>query len=66
MAQAKKCDRCGAFYENNTRYPVSIRSCKTAIDGITFSTRNDDTVGYMDLCDDCITELKAFLGCKED
>lgn len=65
MAAARKCDRCGAFYEKNTRFPCTIRSSKTAIDGICFTTYNDSTAEYVELCDDCLGMLKLFLNGNE-
>ena len=65
MASAKKCDRCGTFYEKNTRYPKSIGCCKTVVDGVCLSTKSGDTVDYMDLCDECLTKLGLFLSGDE-
>ena len=61
MAKANMCDRCGAFYTENTRYPKAVTLCKTVVDGLCFTTRNGYSVDYIDLCDDCITKLKVFL-----
>lgn len=65
MANAKKCDRCGAFYEKNVQYPKSIGCCKTVADGVCLSTKSGDTVDYMDLCDDCLSALDNFLNMVE-
>lgn len=65
MANAKKCDRCGAFYEKNVRYEKSIGGRKYVIDGVCLTTSNDDTVGCMDLCDECLGKLDRFLNGDE-
>lgn len=51
MANAKKCDRCGAFYalvENRQKIAVSVL---------------DEARSWerLDLCDNCYEELKEFL-----
>lgn len=65
MAAAKKCDRCGKFYEKNNLYHKHIRNEKTPIDGVCMTTRSNDHVDYMDLCDDCIHKLGLFLAGRE-
>lgn len=61
MASAKKCDRCGKYYDKNELYKTSVNGCKTVIDGVAFSVKCDDITDYHDLCDDCITLLKQWL-----
>ena len=59
MADAKKCDRCGKYYERNHGQSmcgayvsrVQLRSC--------FDT--DLLLKIFDLCDDCVDELFDFL-----
>lgn len=56
MADAKKCDRCGNYYDEN--------NCK--IDGcILKNIRYISVDGYIilefDLCDDCFKKLKKFM-----
>ena len=53
MARAKKCDRCGAFYEE----PKSENKNELSI------IQPTKGGGYydLDLCDVCIAKLKAFL-----
>lgn len=65
MAAAKKCDRCGKFYEKNTRFSTFSSFRRTLLDGICFTTMNGGYVEYSDLCDDCIAELKLFLNGKK-
>lgn len=67
MASAKKCDRCGRYYDRNTKYKANGHSNHN-LDGV--ATTN--TVGMVersyDLCDECITEFfEQFLtGGKND
>jgi hypothetical protein len=65
MANAKKCDRCGEFYEKNVRYELTAGGRKTVIDGVCKTTSNECTVDYMDLCDDCLSALDNFLNMVE-
>lgn len=65
MANAKKCDRCGTFYESNTRYPRTVACVKTAIGGVHMTTSYGHSVDYMDLCDECLTKLGLFLSGDE-
>ena len=60
MANAKKCDRCGAFYENNTL--LKSRLCgNRVIVGIRLVTNAGSVEEEYDLCDHCLTELSCFL-----
>lgn len=61
MALAKKCDRCGKFYEKNILYSKKVHNTVTHVDGVCMSVETGDTVDYMDLCDDCIHKLGLFL-----
>lgn len=61
MAKAKKCDRCGKYYDKNE----GIKS----INGYFVRTIRLETSGpYMnlDLCDPCIYDLYKFLGLDEE
>lgn len=53
---AKKCDRCGRYYDKNTEYFVGRMPIRCAA-----GVRIYDTCGYnwivWDLCDDCLTEF---------
>lgn len=49
MAEARKCDRCGKYYDNNDRLLWLYNSRP--------STGN----GPLDLCDDCIADLMKWL-----
>ena len=59
MADAKKCDRCGMYYEKNLVYRLEGNRGS-------FITRMDlvaDNSNYKkyDLCDGCIRDLKEFM-----
>lgn len=64
MSMARKCDRCGKFYERNTvkweDYAARDVAC-----GFTINGRRTDMITY-DLCDSCVEELKGFMGMKHD
>ena len=53
MADAKKCDRCGAYYEFKNDF---IRICD----------EKGYSMGSYDLCPSCMNELKKFLRGKKD
>lgn len=55
---AKKCDRCGRFYEeSNSTYEVSKPLYTTALDGGRFVYARKK----IDLCQDCADALVRFL-----
>ena len=61
MAFARKCDRCGKYYEKNHE------KCKdgTVAVGICFIDVNDASIDDKDLCDECIAKFKRFMaGCE--
>ena len=56
MAMAKKCDRCGKFYEN---YPTGNKSQYNALRIIQRNSIGETINGYTtyDLCPECMDEL---------
>lgn len=52
MANAKKCDRCGAFYDEIINPNLRIEE------------HNYPFVNYIDLCPQCVEELKQWLNSK--
>ena len=60
MAAAKKCDRCGNYYDDNRRKRIMGFS----VIGIKIITQGP--YKNMDLCDICVDELYDFLKIKED
>ena len=67
MANAKKCDRCGKFYDGNTRFPADQYGLLSLTNGDIYieSVMTMTTGGYhyknYDLCDDCIEDFKKFI-----
>lgn len=57
MANAKKCDRCGKYYDSST----AVSSDGTFVNGVAFSTISGRFVEFKDLCDSCISEFKIFM-----
>ena len=58
MANAKKCDRCGAYYDVNTATSTKGKYIR----GVNFvRTVQDWTTDYRDLCDSCMHELQVSL-----
>ena len=69
MANAKKCDRCGDYYDANTKYEIpSYLNTRHAI-GIStlvscnFSCPTEPGISY-DLCDKCLESFYNWLGCE--
>lgn len=60
MAAAKKCDRCGKFYDRNTRINKGLYK-NEFIDGIVKTTSIGNYLNQIDLCDECLDELDIFL-----
>lgn len=61
MANAKKCDRCGKYYDKNETYPTDTNYGKSRIDGMAFTSTNGECCKAHDLCDECIGLLKEWL-----
>ena len=61
MANAKKCDRCGIYYDKNQKFKLK-KSLGDFADGIAFTGVNGNVSSQFDLCDDCIEQLYIFLG----
>ena len=60
MATAKKCDRCGKYYDSNEPHLIGNGRI-SAIDGIAFTLKEGDTADCYDLCDECIKLLVEWL-----
>ena len=59
MADAKKCDRCGVFYEY---YPIKVGEDFNGVTTThTHKDRNRYSVDHLDLCQNCSTSLKKWL-----
>lgn len=61
MANAKKCDRCGSYYDRN-KGVKSINGC--FVRGIRLETSDRNRI--LDLCDHCICDLYTFLGIDKE
>ena len=74
MAQAKKCDRCSEYYDNDRYVQVKrneeghlVPTGHTII-GIDIIKKDDHRLGIdqrLDLCADCIVKLYNFLDGKD-
>ena len=68
MATARKCDRCGNYYDNNTKYN-SISPYTGYICGLTtlqsrgFDYDKETCLTY-DLCDKCLESFYNWWGCE--
>lgn len=60
MATARKCDRCGKYYDENKKYRDEF-GIETVI-GLRFETLNGNNSSRIDLCDECLGKIKEFLG----
>lgn len=59
MANAKKCDRCGKFYEFGD---LGVSKSGSFVTGVAFKRHTNVNYDcYVDLCKDCIEDLKRFL-----
>lgn len=60
MAIARKCDRCGKYYDENKKYRDEL-GMGTVI-GLRFETLKGFNSSRIDLCDECLGKIKNFLG----
>ena len=61
MANAKKCDRCGKYYDENTRFKSSKCCYGQCVSSVTEITVGGYHYKNYDLCDDCIADFRAFI-----
>ena len=57
MSEAKKCDRCGEFYEENELMESKCSVPGSTIGGINTVTKDGRKDEHFDLCDDCVKSL---------
>lgn len=57
MSEAKKCDRCGKFYEENELMESKCSVLGSTIGGINTATKDGRKDEHFDLCDDCVKSL---------
>lgn len=60
MAEAKKCDRCGQFYDFYGK-TVTIDGYKCKVNGFRYKFNNSNNSDYKDLCPDCLQKLFEFM-----
>lgn len=58
---AKKCDRCGAYYDENKMYKETNLIPGSVLIGMSLLCRDSRYGNEYDLCDSCLTDLKEFL-----
>ena len=61
MANAKKCDRCGKYYDENTRFKSNNCRYAQRVSSVTEITVGGYHYKNYDLCDDCIADFRAFI-----
>ena len=62
MATAKRCDRCGKYYDKNIEHKQNINGRLYYEDGMCFTTVSYDVYAdCKDLCDECLDKLHIFL-----
>lgn len=61
MADAKRCDRCKGYYDDNSKYKSEVQKedCVTGMALVYGQQRRVER--KVDLCDDCLTALDDFL-----
>lgn len=60
MADAKKCDRCGRYYDKNETAHTGVR-----VIGIKIIRADDYCAAKYDFCDECLGKLKNFIDGEE-
>jgi hypothetical protein len=63
MSMARKCDRCGKFYEKNRVKWNYVGSITRGIDVV---NKDDRIAVECDLCDSCIEDFRAFMDYYDD
>lgn len=56
------CDRCGTAYTTNCKHETGYRIKDEHIDGFAITSDGGGIDKYLDLCDDCISDLMVFIG----
>ena len=60
IVNAKKCDRCGRYYECNKRFPETGYKSQKII-GIAAIRKNGSWYKQYDFCDDCLADFFEFM-----
>lgn len=61
MADALKCDRCGKYYDGNSKHKTFGRIIGGKLARICTTDTNGRQDKWFDLCDDCIYDLFNFM-----
>lgn len=61
MANAKKCDRCGGYYDTNKGHIKNVGNERYYYCGVCTRTTGGHRLDEKDLCDECFTEFKRFI-----
>lgn len=61
MAIVRKCDRCGQYYDKNSKHKTSNRIYNGIIGGVATVDKCGEIDKQFDLCDNCISDLFTFL-----
>ena len=61
---AKKCDRCGRYYDKNSKHRDESFSEEAYAAGAQIYNSNNKYWGAWDLCDDCLTEFFNWVNMK--
>ena len=62
---ARKCYRCGKYYDKNEKVHTSARGTKYTPSGIVEESIYGGYYSHKDLCDDCLEKLEKFLNGAE-
>ena len=67
MAYAKKCDRCGRFYDEKyvKGFGKKIKLDDLPVQGIKIISNPNKYGNYYDLCPECIIDLLKFMNINE-
>lgn len=60
MSEAKKCDRCGKYYEKNVLFKTKGSICGSVLEGFATTEKNGRSDEWFDLCDNCLKSLFAW------
>lgn len=62
MSRANKCDRCGAYYDENKAFENFMNSKNTTyLRGVSVIDSEGARGKYFDLCDKCLKEFMVFV-----
>lgn len=67
MANAKKCDRCGNYYDENKTKPRELTGgyVMAKLKTLTHASATSYTDEVFDLCDECLGKFYSFMDGRE-